>query len=657
MTIPSSVTSIGNWAFGNCSGLTSVTIPNRVTSIGSCAFYYCYGLTEVTIPNNVISIRSYAFTGCSGLTSVTIPSSVTSIGEEAFNDCSSLTEVTINSDAIVSKEYQENSPISAIFGSQVKEYIIGEGVTSIGHRIFTGCSDLTSVTIPSSVTSIGNRAFYGCSGLTSVTIPNSVTNIGISAFFHCDGLKKVTIGNSVTAIGNYAFYECFSLTSITCKATSVPSTGNNAFDYIPLSSATLYVPEASVAAYKATAPWSGFGSIVELDEPVVGGIAINETNFPDENFRNWILSQSYGNDGVLTEAEINDVTEIDVSVTYSSLGTISSLKGIEYFTALKYLSCENNQLTTLDVSKNTALTGLYCSSNQLTALDVSKNTTLTKLDCSSNQLTALDVSKNTALTVLNCIFNQLTAIDVSQNTVMTDLWCSSNQLTSLDVSKNIALKVLLCSNNQLTALNVSGCIALTGLGCSSNQLTSLDVSGCIALTELHCSDNQIKGAAMDAFVESLSTVRSGSLYVIAKENEQNVMTTTQVAAAKAKGWIAYLGDDFEGWGEYQGPKCATPTIAFVDGKLQLDCDTEDAVIVSKVTCADAGEYEGTLIPFATTYNITTYAKKDGYIDSDVATKEINVGGTGGGVRGDVNQDGEVNVGDMVVISNIMSGNE
>ena len=380
--------------------------------------------------------------------------------------------------------------------------------------------------------------------------------------------------------------------------------------------------------------WMSFSDfrLVKFPETIIEtGIAINETNFPDENFRNWLSAQEYGSDSKLSEAEIAGITSMDVQRL-----DIKNMQGIEFFTAL---------------------TGLDCSSNQLTSLDVSKNTALTSLDCSSNQLTALDVSKNTALTGLNCNFNQLTALDVSNNTALTDLWCSSNQLTSLDVSKNIALKVLLCSNNQLTALNVSGCIALTGLGCSSNQLTSLDVSECIALTELHCSDNQIKGAAMDAFVESLPTVSSGSLYVIAKENEQNVMTTTQVAAAKAKGWIAYLGDDFEGWGEYQGPKCATPTIAFVDGKLQLDCDTEDAVIVSKVTCADAGEYEGTLIPFATTYNITTYAKKDGYIDSDVATKEINVGGTGGGVRGDVNQDGDVNVGDMVVISNIMSGNE
>ena len=90
-----SVTSIGNWAFRNCSGLTSVTIPNSVTSIGKSAFQYCYGLTSVTIPNSVTSIGGEAFYSCSGLTSVTIPNSVTSIGQYAFRNCSGLTSVTI----------------------------------------------------------------------------------------------------------------------------------------------------------------------------------------------------------------------------------------------------------------------------------------------------------------------------------------------------------------------------------------------------------------------------------------------------------------------------------------------------------------------------------------------------------------------------------
>ena len=184
-----SVTSIGNWAFSGCSGLTSITIPNSVTSIGYAAFGSCVGLTSITIPNSVTNIGDHAFSGCSGLISVTIPNSVTSIGDSAFQSCSKLTSVTI-----------------------------GNSVTNIGERAFAYCSSLTSITIPNSVTSIDDWAFSDCSGLTSVTIPNSVTSIGDSAFQSCSKLTSVTIGNSVTSIGERAFSFCSGLTSIVVDA-------------------------------------------------------------------------------------------------------------------------------------------------------------------------------------------------------------------------------------------------------------------------------------------------------------------------------------------------------------------------------------------------------------------------------------------------------
>ena len=195
VTIPNSVTSIGDCAFADCSGLTSIVvesgnsvydsrnncnaiietatntlhsgcqttlIPNSVTSIGDYAFYGCSGLTSVTIPNSVTSIGDYAFYGCSGLTSVTIPNSVTSIGVGAFWFCSGLTSVTI-----------PNS------------------VTSIGYCAFCACDGLTSVTIPNSVTSIEEGAFYSCGSLASVTIGSGVQFIGIEAFGKCPNLLDV----------------------------------------------------------------------------------------------------------------------------------------------------------------------------------------------------------------------------------------------------------------------------------------------------------------------------------------------------------------------------------------------------------------------------------------------------------------------------------
>ena len=221
------------------------------------------------------------------------------------------------------------------------------------------------------------------------------------------------------------------------------------------------------------------------DEPDFS-IEINEENFPDNNFRDYISSYDKNKDGGLSEKEISNVTSIIVISK-----DISSLKGIEHFTTLKYLFCDHNQLTSLDVSKNTALTSLHCYNNQLTSLDVSKNTALTSLTCYNNQLTSLDVSKNTALTTLYCDNNQLTSLDVSKNTALTSLACSNNQLTSLGVSKNTALTYLNCENNQLTSLGVSPNTALTSLYCDNNQLTSLDVSQNTALTSLYCDNNQL----------------------------------------------------------------------------------------------------------------------------------------------------------------------
>jgi len=196
------------------------------------------------------------------------------------------------------------------------------------------------------------------------------------------------------------------------------------------------------------------------------------TTIPDPNFEQALIDLGLDTaiDGQVLTANISEVTSLDVHSK-----NITDLTGIADFTALVYLNCFTNQLTSLDVSGNTALTYLFCSDNQLTSLDVSSNTALTYLSCSSNPLTSLDVSNNTVLTNLSCSSNQLTSLDIRNNTALTVLRCYYNELTSLDVSSNTALTYLYLHNNELTSLDVSNNPSLNELGCFDNQLTSLDV--------------------------------------------------------------------------------------------------------------------------------------------------------------------------------------
>ena len=231
-------------------------------------------------------------------------------------------------------------------------------------------------------------------------------------------------------------------------------------------------------------PFSAFAEEELTDN--YGIIPLAEYVLPDKAFREYLKEFDTNGDEILAPAERYAVTEI-----HAGDKNISNLYGIQFFPNLKMLYCYNNQLTKLDVSKNTALVYLDCSQNQLTELDVRQNAALWGLFCDGNQLSSLDVSNNTALDRLDCHLNNLTSLDLRYNTKLTQLGCNSNNLTSLDVSQNPELWLLNCSINQLTELDVSKNTNLKSLYCSDNQLTELDLSRNNKIFELEANNNYL----------------------------------------------------------------------------------------------------------------------------------------------------------------------
>ena len=448
------VTSIGDFAFGYCSNLTSVTIPNSVNIIEYGAFWQCSGISSINIPNSVTKIGSYTFYECSNLASIIIPNSVTELGKDAFMNCSGLKSVTI-SHSITSIE------TNTFYGcNNLVSINIPNSVTKIGDHSFAECSSLTSVTIPNSVTIIEKGAFAQCTNLVTVTIPNSVTIVGNGAFAFCENLvsftfpnsvtaineaifqycyslRTVTIPNSITSIGRYAFYACNALASIVSEIKEpFALSAENVFPDGIYSKAVLTVPKGLKSAYQSIVGWKNFKNIVEEGGTIDYTLSIKSqgygyATYNDTNTRNntKTFTLNEGTSATITFSPDNgyriksvkvNSTDVTSSVsnnqyTISSISANTTLEvefeAIPIPTYTLSVKATGNGLATYDgttaknntktftLNEGTSATITFASDNGYRIKSVKVNSTDVTSSVSNNQFTISNIRANTTVEV------------------------------------------------------------------------------------------------------------------------------------------------------------------------------------------------------------------------------------------------------------------
>ena len=285
------------------------------------------------------------------------------------------------------------------------------------------------------------------------------------------------------------------------------------------------LPVGAFAAGTDTETENGVSTQADAAVPE-GYIAINEKNFPDKNFRDYVAGQwDTNHDNRFSPSEIAAAKWITCDNLWEGQ-PIKSLKGIEYFTEIWKLSCVYNDLTEIDLSHNTKLEYVNCHHNKLEKLDVSGLPLLETFYCGQNKLQSIDVSKNKQLKDFSCTENPLNTLDVSQNTELEKLACVGNNLTELDVSKNKNLKILWCYQNKLSSLNLENQTELELLGCRENPLSVLSISANTKLKKLYVNKTNL--TSLDAWNHTAFEAFNGKdcTYNIAVEGDGKFDLTT-----------------------------------------------------------------------------------------------------------------------------------
>ena len=645
ISIPNSITSIGDSAFFNCSSLTTASIPNSVSSIGEGTFQNCSNLKAVAVPNLITRIENRTFYGCTGLEDVSISNSVKSIGESAFQGCSSLTEISIPESVEKIESYAFSGCIT------LNSVNLGEGLAYIGSNAFR-CRNLRSITIPQNVEHIEDYAFG--SSLNSVTINSSkivsteredykslktlfgdnvytytigmgITQIGDRAFSGCTRTKEIKLPESIKVIGNRSFSGCTNLLGITIpKNTEI--IGNNAF-------------------YNCT-------SLKEIEIPgnvmTIGNSAFNDC----KGISTLILSEGIDSIGNSAFAVCDSITSVIIpnSVRYIGQG------------AFQYC----NSLVSATIGANAEGTGVEAFKHCLKLKNVNIRPGVGKID----DETFIECAELDSIYIPSSIISigrsafsyckKLASAEFHEGleTIGPSSFWECLSLTNLRLPNSVSdigmgafemcigLKTLVLGNAVKTISKQAFCFCqnLQNLYCYSTVLPQLEP---LAFDDSRFNDSKTYNAILHVPEASLNLYKEADEWKKFKE-----------IVAIASGEVP------------ETKKCSTPTIAYEHGKLKFGCETEGVKFLYEVKDADIGSGIGNEVNLAPAYLISVVARKAGYDDSDVATATItwrngkpvmegfsSITLEDGDPKGDVNEDGTVDVADIATIISIMAGGD
>ena len=685
--IGNSVVSVGSYAFHDCRMLSSVTIGDCVVSIGEGAFAHCIGLKSITIPNNVISVGLGSFSLC-GLTSLTIPKSLTIIEKGAFSGNSDLASIIVNEDNPV---YDSRDNCNAIIESSTntliygcKNTIIPNSITTIGNNAFQDNKGIVSLVIPDNVTYIGDYAFWYCTGLLSVTLGNGVATIGNNAFGYCTSLSSISMGKGIRNIGQLAFRDCYFLNAVYIP--DIETWCNVDFEYYeqkeegggwlyydsywsnPLSYAHhLFINGKEVKDLV----------IPNTIETIKNAAFYNCSGLTSVEFGNNIKSIGHrafmGCDGLTFVEFGNSVVNIGKSAFNYCTGLTSVIipNSVTTIEGAAFSGCSNLTSVELGNSVKTIGFGAFSNCNVLTSVELGNSVTnIEDYAFHGCSLTSLTIPHNVTNIGHNSFsYNRMTSIVVNSDNPVYDSRDNCNALIETASNQLILGCTSTIIPSTITSIGESAFAGCDGL------ITVNIPDGVVSLEEMsfRACDNVIKltlpssmrhirdyvfhecNSIIDVYCRAENpptcenafdySVRQGTLHVL----DNAIEKYKQVPQWNLFRNIVGLGES--GGGGVEPEKCATPTISLLGRKLHFDCKTEGVTFHYSISAPEISDNTGNDVVVSSIYTINVYASKEGYEDSNIATKEIDIRG----LKGDADENGIVDIADAVHIVNIVVG--